>query len=115
MGEAVQAVINADDDDLNGFDDPQNRPGRWVRFFAWLSRPLVPLANAAVRHRADVESARHAKHLEQERRLRRKAENEADAAKQKAETLAKMHAEIVAMLESQIAAHNAAAKRSKEV
>lgn len=110
----MQAVINTDDDDLNGFDDPEHRPGWFARFVAWLSRPLAPLANAALRHRADVEAARHAKQLEDERKKRRRAEVETDAAKQKAETLAKMHAEIVAMLEAQIAAHNAAAKRSKE-
>lgn len=115
MGDDVKAVINSDDDDLNGFENPEDQPGWVKRILAWLSRPLVPLANFAVRHRADVEAARYARQLEDERKRRRRAENECDAAKQKAETLAKMHAEIVAMLESQIAAHNAAAKRSKEV
>lgn len=110
----MKAVINADDEDLNGFDDPEQRPGRFRRLLAWLVRPLVPLANRSARLRYEVESARYARQLEAERRQRRKAELECEIAEQKADTLEKMHAHIVAMLNVEIALHNATKKRASE-
>lgn len=110
----MQAVIHADDDDLNGFDDPEQRPGWFTRLLAWLLRPLVPLANRAARLRYEIELAQHARDLEAEKRRRRTAEFDCDAAKQEKETLAKMHARIVAMLQKEIAVHNGGAKAAGE-
>jgi hypothetical protein len=111
----VEPVINADDDDLrNGPDDPDERPSRWRRFWAWVLRPLVPLANYAARSNHEVQLARATEELLREKRRRHKAEQDADAAKAKAEAFAKMHAEVIAMLAAQTAAHMAAAKRANE-
>lgn len=82
------------------------------RLVAWLGRPLIPLANRALRHRYEVEQARHATELAAERRKRLRAEAEYDAAKQEKDTLAQMHARIVAKLTAEIAIFNATAKRA---
>lgn len=108
----MEAVINTDDDDLHTHDDPDNKPGWARRLIAALCRPLIPLANRALRHRYEVEQARHATDVAAERRKRVRAETECDAAKQEKETLALMHARIVAKLTAEIAVFNATTKRA---
>lgn len=109
-----QAAINADDADLDVGDDVSGPPSWWKRTLAALLSPLGPLANLAARYRLEVASARFVTELTRERRKRRAAELKAEAAEQKAETIAKMHAHVIAMLDSEIAIHAAAVKRVTE-
>lgn len=109
----MQAVINADDDDLNGFPEDE-RPSAWQRFWGRVLAPIVPLANRVLRHRHDVEMARASRELAAERRKRKAAELEADAARQKAETLALMHARVIAMLEAETAVFHATKKAATD-
>ena len=103
----MDPVINADVDDLNGFEESAGPPGRWARVVAWLVRPLVPLANRAARHRYEVEAARLAHKLTAAERKLRRADVERDAAVQEKETLAAMHARVIAMLAKDTAIFNA--------
>lgn len=111
----MEAVINPDDDDLRSPEDGGELPGFFGRLLLWLGRPLIPLANRTARLRHDAQMARLTQRLEAEMKKRRKAEVEKEAAEQEKETLAKMHARIIAMLEKEIAIHNANAKRTTEV
>lgn len=109
---ADEPIINVDDDELSGLDSPTESPGLFGRLFARLLRPLVPLGNKSLRLRYEVENARHAEELAKAKRDLQKAKIEADAAKQEKDTMALMHARIVAMLQKEIAIHNANAKRA---
>lgn len=110
----MEPVINAGDDELDAGGDPEAAPSRWTLFVAWLVRPLVPLANRAARLRYEVEVTRLEIELAKEKRNRLRAALDADAAKQKAETLALMHAHVVAMIKSEIAIHGAATKAATD-
>lgn len=109
-----KATINADDADLEIYGDADEAPTRLKRFLATVLAPLVPLANAAVRLRMEVAAARFATELAKEKRKRLAAELKASAEAQKSETIAKMHAQVIAMLDSEIAIHAAAVKRVAE-
>jgi hypothetical protein len=108
------AVINASDAELDAGDEPGERPGILSRALLWLARPLAPLAGRAARHRYEVEAARLREEAAAERRKRRRAELVADAERQKADTLAAMHAQIVAMLKAEITLHQLAARQAAE-
>lgn len=116
MGCAVadDAVINVHDDDLNGFDSETAAPSRLKRLALWLLSPLAPLANWSVRERLDAERVQHAERLAGERRRRQAAELKAEANQQKADTLALMHAQIIAMLKAETVFHTTAADRATE-
>lgn len=109
-----KATIDAPEADLDVGDDPTDAPGPFARFLAWALAPLVPLANAAVRYRMEVAAARFTTELTNEKKKRLRAELKASAQEQKAETIALMHAQIVAMLEKEKAFHVTAAQRATE-
>lgn len=109
------AAITVDESELTGIDPLEDfeQPGRLLRFWLWLCRPLIPLANRAARHHYEVQLARARTELASKERERAAAVLKADAETQKAETLARMHARIVAMLDAEIAVHNATTRRTK--
>lgn len=108
------AVITSGDDDLDGFTNPDERPPRPVRWFWWLLRPLVPLANRALIHKAEEEAARHHRERADDKRKLHRAKEEADAAKEELKILAAMYARVQARVLADTAIFNAQAKRAAE-
>lgn len=110
----MDAVIRSDDDDLDGFTDPADRPGRLARLFWWLARPLIPLANRALLHKMEAEAARHARERAADGRKLHRAVEEGDAAKEEVKIFAAMYARVQAKLLADTAIFNAQAKRAND-